>query len=209
MAHENTSKRRYQLKKRADTMVATRQRIAAAAAELHGTVGPARTTLSAVADRAGVQRHTVYRHFPTEADLFGACSAHFFAEHPLPDIEPWRKISDPRQRLEQVLDDLYAYYESTERMFSNVLRDAELIEDLRPTLAPMQEYLDEVAEILATGWSTRGRRRHLLKAATRHAVDFQAWRSLTRDDRVTRAEAIELIVGLVETAVAPLLGTAK
>jgi len=84
-----------------------------------------------------------------------------------------------------------------------------LIENLRPTLVPMQEYLDEVAEILATGWSTRGRRRHLLKAATRHAVDFQAWRSLTRDDRVTRAEAIELIVGLVETAVAPLLGTAK
>jgi AcrR family transcriptional regulator len=209
MAHEKISKRRYQLKKRADTMAETRQRIAAAAAELHGTVGPARTTMSAVADRAGVQRHTVYRHFPTEADLFGACSAHFFTEHPLPDIEPWRRISDPRQRLEQVLDDLYAYYESTERMFSNVLRDAELIEDLRPTLVPMKEYLDEVAEILATGWVARGRRRHLLMAATRHAVDFQAWRSLTQEDRITRAEAIELIVGLVETAVAPPSGTAR
>ena len=203
MEHEKTSKRKYQLKKRANTMAETRRRIAAAAAELHGTVGPARTTLSAVANRAGVQRHTVYRHFPTEADLFGACSAHFFTEHPLPDIEPWRKIIDPRQRLQQALDDLYGYYEKTERMFSNVLRDAELIEDLRPTLVPMQEYLNEIAEILAAGWAARSRRRLLLAAATRHAIDFQAWRSLTQDNLITRAEAIELVTGLVEIAAAP------
>lgn len=200
MAHEKTSKRRYQLKKRADKMAETQRRIAAAAVDLHGTIGPARTTWSAVANRAGVQRHTVYRHFPTEADLFGACSAHFFTEHPLPDIEPWRETSDPRQRLHQALDDLYGYYESTERMFSNIIRDAELIEDLGPTLAPMQEYLDKAAEILATGWGARGRRRRLLAAATRHAVDFQAWRSLTQNSRLTRAETIELVTGFVETA---------
>jgi AcrR family transcriptional regulator len=201
MAHEKPSKRKYRLKKRADTMADTRQRIAAAAVELHGTVGPARTTLSAVAERAGVQRQTLYRHFPTEADLFGACSAHFFTEHPLPDIEPWRNVSDPRLRLQQALDDLYGYYESTAQMFSNVLRDAELIEDLRPTLAPMQEYLDEVTQILTTGWAARGRRRVLLAAAMRHAIDFQAWKSLTQDSRITRAEAIELVSGLVETSV--------
>lgn len=190
-------------------MAETRQRIAAAAAELHGTVGPARTTLSAVADRAGVQRHTVYRHFPTEADLFGACSAHFFTEHPLPDSEPWRAISDPRQRLQQALTDLYAYYESTERMFSNVLRDAELIEALRPTLVPMQKYLDKVVDMLAAGWSARGRRREVLAAAIRHAVGFQAWRSLRQDNRITRAQVIELATGLVETAVRPRSGTAS
>ena len=182
-------------------MADTRLRIAAAAVELHGTVGPARTTLSAVAERAGVQRHTLYRHFPTEADLFGACSAHFFTEHPLPDFETCRKIRDSRQRLQQALDELYVYYESTAQMFSNVLRDAELIEDLRPTLAPMQEYLDEVAQILALGWAARGRRRVLLAAAMHHAIDFQAWKSLTQDPRITRAEAIELVTGLVETSV--------
>lgn len=132
--------------------------------------------------------------------MFGACSAHFFTEHPLPDIEPWRTIGDPRQRLQQALDEFYAYYESTERMFSNVLRDAELIEDLRPTLVPMQKYLEEVTEILADGWSAKGRRRRLLSAALHHAIDFQAWRSLTRGDRIARAEAIELATGLVETA---------
>jgi AcrR family transcriptional regulator len=200
MSYEKTPKRRYRLKKRAETMAATRRRIAAAAAELHGTVGPARTTMSAVADRSGVQRHTVYRHFPSEAALFGACSAHFFAEHPLPDIEPWRDLDDPQERLQLALNDLYAYYESTEQMFSNVLRDAEVIEDLRPTLVPMQEYLDRVAEILAGGWEAKGRRRHLLDAALHHALDFQAWRSLTRDPRITRAEAIELVIGLVQAA---------
>ena len=133
-------------------MAETRQRIAAAA------VGAAWNSRASPHDieRSGRPRWraTPYRlsPLPTEADLFGACSAHFFTEHPLPDIEPWRKIGDPHQRLQQALDDLYGYYERTEQMFSNVLRDAELIEDLRPTLAPMQQYLDEVVEILTAGW---------------------------------------------------------
>ncbi len=202
MVNQKKSTRRYRLKKRADAMAETRQRIAAAAVDLHGTVGPARTTWSAVADRAGVQRHTVYRHFPTEADLFAACSGHFFTEHPLPDSEPWQKIDDPRKRLQQALDDLYAYYETTEQMFSNVLRDAELIEALRPTLAPIGQYLSEVVRILAAGWGVRGRSTTLLAAAIQHAIDFRAWRSLTQESRITRAEAIELMTGLVETAAA-------
>lgn len=200
MAYEKKPKRKYELKKRADKMAETRRRIAKAAAELHGTIGPARTSLSAVAQRAGVQRHTLYRHFPTEAELFGACSAHFFSEHPLPDVEPWREIRDPHQRLQRVLNELYAYYERTEGMFSNVLRDAELIEDLRPTLVPMQEFLNEVADTLAKGWPASARRRHLLTAATLHVLDFRSWRSLTAEGRITRAEAIELAIGLVEFA---------
>ena len=200
MSHENSSKRRYRLKKRADSMAETRRRIAAAAVELHGSVGPARTTMSAVADRAGVQRHTVYRHFPSEAALFGACSAHFFTEYPLPEIESWKGIRDPRERLQRALDDLYAYYEGTEQMFGNVLRDAELIDDLRLVLRPMQEYLEIVVEVLARGWGAKGRRRNLLAAALHHTIDFQAWRSLTRGGRITRAEAIQLMTGLVETS---------
>jgi AcrR family transcriptional regulator len=200
MSHERRSKRKYELKKRAHTMAETRRRIAEAAAELHGTVGPARTSLSAVAERAGVQRHTLYRHFPTEVELFAACSAHFFSEHPLPDVEPWREIRDSRQRLRQALSELYAYYERTERMFANVLRDAELVEALRPTLVPMQEFLDDLAETLAVGWSDRPRREHLLAAATRHVIDFRGWQSLTGGGRITRAEAIELASGLVELA---------
>jgi AcrR family transcriptional regulator len=150
-----------------------------------------------------VQRHTVYRHFPSEADLFGACSAHYMAAHPLPDLEPWRAISDPHQRLGRALDELYVYYESTEPMFSNIFRDAELVDALRPTLLPLQAFLAEAAEVLTTGWSTRGRRRHLLTAALRHVIDFQTWRSLTTTKQITRAEAAELTTALVNAAAAP------
>lgn len=202
MSDESRPTRKYELKKRAEEMAETRRRIAAAAMELHGTVGPARTSLSAVARLAGVQRHTVYRHFPTPAELFGACSQHYFREHPLPELEPWRRIPEPRRRLRRGLADLYGYYERTEPMFSNVLRDAEVLEDLRPTLVPMREFLGEAAEILASGWGRQRAKRHL-DAAARHVVEFYTWRSLTAEGRLTRSEAIELAMGFVEAAAEP------
>jgi AcrR family transcriptional regulator len=197
------SKRKYQLKKRADAMAETRRRITEAAVELHGTVGPARTTLSAVAERAGVQRHTLYRHFPSDTELFAACSTHYFTANPWPDLEPWRAISDPRQRLRRALDELYAYYERTEPMFNNVLRDAELVDAVRTTLAPLQANQAEAVEVLTAGWPTRSRKQRILPAALHHAIDFQTWRSLTADNRVARAEAIELVTALVEAAATP------
>jgi AcrR family transcriptional regulator len=203
MDDKKTARRKYELKQRAADMAETRLRITEAAVELHGTVGPARTTLSAIAKRAGVQRHTVYRHFPTEADLFGACSSHFFIANPWPDLEPWPAIGDPHKRFARALEELYAWYQRTEPMLSNVLRDVELVDALRPTIVPLEDYLAEAAEILAAGWPARGRRRRVLAAALRHAVDFQTWRSLTADDQITRTEAVELVTALVEAAAAP------
>ena len=202
MSGESSSKRKYELKQRAQEMADTRRRITEAAVELHGTIGPARTTMSAVAERAGVQRHTLYRHFPSESELFGACSGHFSAANPLPDARRWRAIGDPRTRLVRALDDLYAYYERTEPMFSNVLRDVELVKALGPTLAPMQDYLAEAVEILAVGWRVRGRRRRVLAAALRHALDFHVWHSLVADAAISRAEVIELVGALVDAAAA-------
>ena len=203
MDDKKPTKRRYELKRRALEMAETRRRITEAAVELHGTVGPARTTVSAVAVRAGVQRHTVYRHFPDEGDLFRACSAHYFTANPWPDLRPWRAISDPEQRLVRALDDLYAYYERIEPMLSNVLRDLELVDAIRPTIAPFQEYLADAVEILAAGRPDRGRRRCVLDAALRHATDFQTWHSLTAGERITRAEAVRLASALVHGAAAP------
>src|SRR3954470_9623057 len=116
----SSEKRKYELKKRAEGMAETRLRITEAAVDLHGAIGPARTTVSAVAERAGVQRHTVYRHFPTEQDLFTACSTHFAQVEPLPDPESWRG-------LDQALDELYAYYERNESMYANLFRDEQLM----------------------------------------------------------------------------------
>src|SRR5690349_996874 len=123
--------RKYEQRKRAESVADTRRRITEAAIELHGTVGPARTTMSAVAKRAGVERRTLYRHFPNEADLFEACSSHYFAANPSPDLDGWRATRDPRERLTRALDELYAYYERTAPMLSNVLRDAELVDFAR------------------------------------------------------------------------------
>ena len=194
-----SARRRYELKKRAEQMGETRQRITEAAIELHGSVGPSRTTLSAVAERAGVERRTLYRHFPNEADLFAACSSDYFAAHPWPELGNWRAIRDPQQRLERALDELYAYYEDTEPMFTNVLRDAETVEFARDAVAPLQAYLEEAADVLAIGRQARGRRRQLLGAALRHALAFSTWRSL-KTNGVARSDAVRLNTALVEAA---------
>ena len=193
------TKRKYELKKRAEQMGETRQRITEAAIELHGSVGPSRTTLSAVAKRAGVERRTLYRHFPTEADLFAACSTHYFAAHPWPDLQAWRAIRDPHRRLERALDELYAYYERTEPMFSNVLRDAEVVDFARDAVAPLDIYLDEAAEVLLAGRQARGRRRQLIKGALRHATAFSTWRSLS-EGGIGRSDAARLTSALVKAA---------
>ena len=202
MSRETPTKRKYELKKRAEGMAETHVRITEAAIELHGTVGPSRTTLGAVAKRAGVERRTIYRHFPTEADLFVACSTHYFAANPWPDLDSWRAIRDPQQRLERALDELYAYYERTEPMLSNVLRDAELIDFARDAVAPLHEYLEEAAEILISGRPVRGRRREVLRSALRHGLAFSTWHSLATNG-IGRPDAAKLVTALVEAAAAP------
>ena len=199
MSREMPTKRKYELKKRAEEMAETHLRITEAAIELHGTVGPSRTTLSAVAERAGVERRTLYRHFPTETDLFAACSSHYFAANPWPDLGDWRAIRDPHERLEQALDELYAYYERTEPMLSNALRDAELVDSARDAVAPLRAYLEEAAEILAAGRGARGRSRQLLGGALRHALAFSTWRSLSANG-LERSDAVRLVSALVEGA---------
>ncbi|HZA90609.1 MAG TPA: helix-turn-helix domain-containing protein [Solirubrobacterales bacterium] len=199
MSRETSTKRKYELKKRADQMADTHRRITEAAIELHGSLGPSRTTLSAVAERAGVERRTLYRHFPSEADLFEACSAHYFTANPWPELDGWRAIRDPRERLERALDELYAYYERTEPMFNNVLRDAEVVDFARTAVAPLDIYLDEAVEVLLSGRQPRGRRRELLRGGIRHAVAFSTWRSLASNG-VERPDAVRLSAALVDAA---------
>jgi AcrR family transcriptional regulator len=193
----SVEKRPYRLRKRADAMQNTRRRITEAAVELHGSVGPARTTLSAVAERAGVQRQTVYRHFADEEALFDACSGHFAQANPRPDVEAWRAIADPAERLAVALDELYAYYERTEAMYVNLFRDETLVAPVAARLPRFRAYLDDAARVLAAGW---GGRRALVRAAARHAVDFHTWRSLARDGGVRRAGVVELAAAMVARA---------
>ena len=180
----------------AEEMAETHRRITMAGIDLHGTLGPSRTTMSAVAKRAGVERRTLYRHFPTESDLFEACSTHYFAANPWPDLADWRAIRDPRRRLERALDELYAYYERNEAMYTNLFRDEQLLPTVRETFKGFRAYLGQANDVLARD---RPRRRSV-KVALRHALGFYTWHSLVREGGLSRAQAVKLMVALVEAA---------
>ena len=124
-------KRTYRKQHRAELEEQTRRRITESTVELHGTLGPARTSISAVAEHAGVRRSTVYRHFADEAALFAACTAHWTAANPPPDLAAWAEIDDPDQRLRAGLGQLYAYYRQTEPMLTNLHRDEQTMPIVR------------------------------------------------------------------------------
>lgn len=166
--------------RRAEHVEETRRRITEAAVELHGTVGPARTTITAVAERAGVERLTVYRHFPDEQALFQACTSHWLAENPFPDIGSWSSVDDPEARLHRGLSELYAWYRRTEGMLENFFRDAPTVPALAGRLREWEGYAAAAQEILARGFGARGRRRTLLLAVLGHSLDFHTWASLAR-----------------------------
>lgn len=195
--------RKYELKRRAERKEETRRRIAKAALELHSTIGPARTTVSVIAERAEVQRHTVYSHFPSEADIYRACSGLHYATHPPPDPSAWASVPDPARRLRRALSDVYAYYAAHELLLENVLRDAETSEVLRAAAAPRVEAWGRMRDRLAVGFPARGRRRERLLAAVDLALDFYTWRLLVRRRSLTQDQAVELMVELVVCASRP------
>ena len=192
-------KRPYQKKRRAELEEETRLRITESAVALHGSLGPSRTSISAVAEHAGVRRSTLYRHFPDEAALFDACSAHWEAANPPPDIGGWAQIKDPDERLGAALGETYAYYRRAEPMLSRLLRDIEhpLV---APRMAGLGEYMAAGRDILVQGRNARGARRTRVAAAIGHALAFSTWQSLARDQQLDDAQAIELMCRLVEAA---------
>jgi AcrR family transcriptional regulator len=196
-------RRPYKKKRRAELEAETRLRITESAMELHGTVGPAHTSISAVAERAGVRRSTVYRHFPDEAALFMACSSHWAAQNPVPDIEAWRAIADPDERLRAGLDELYAFYRRTERMMDNLHRDELTVPVVGRLFTPFRGYLAAARDLLVRGRSVRGRRRDATRAAIGHALAYPTWRSLTREQGLDDTQAAELMCGLVRSSACP------
>jgi AcrR family transcriptional regulator len=193
-------KRTYRKKQRAESEAETRLRITKSAMELHGTIGPSRTSVSAVAERAGVRRSTVYRHFPDEAALFEACSAHWRESHPYPDLAAWAAVEDPSKRLTRALGELYAAYRGGERMLDNLLRDEDLVPAVKGQFGGFREYLAAAREVLAAGHPARGLARERRLAALGHALAFSTWRSLTRDQGLRDDQAVDLMARLVAAA---------
>jgi AcrR family transcriptional regulator len=184
--------RTYRLKRRAEQQAQTRRRIVEAAVDLHGTIGPARTTVSMLAEKAGVQRHTVYAHFPDERSLHLACSGLAFERDPLPEAEPWRQINDRRERLRTGLGAIYGWYARNAELAACVLRDAEHHALTRETAElRMAPYMAAYAEVLAEDLTPKQR------ALLQLALSFFTWRTLAQeaglgpDAGAVMADAIE------------------
>jgi AcrR family transcriptional regulator len=194
--------RKYEQKRRAELQQETRRRIAEAALELHGSVGPAKATISAIAVKAGVQRQTFYRHFPDELSLFWACSSLDLSENPPPNPELWAPIVDPEERLRAALAELYAYFRRRERILANVLRDAEgeaeVNANVREVLKPVAAHWERMREVLRTGWEVPDEASEKVLGATIGvALNFQTWRTMVREQRLSDEEAIEVMAGMV------------
>lgn len=187
--------RPYTLKRRAERKAETRQRIVEATVELHSKVGPALTTVSMIAERAGVQRHTFYAHFPDERSLHLACSGLALERDPLPDPDRWRDIDDPGERLRVGLAALYGWYERNAEMAACVLRDAEyhpLTEEIVALRfgAPMAAFQEALGETLDP------RQRAILHLA----LSFFTWRTLVREAGLKLIPAIETMAEAIEAA---------
>ena len=193
-------RRPYRMKRRAELEDQTHRRITESAVALHEELGPARTTISAVAERAGVRRSTVYRHFPTEEALFAACSSHWRAENPPPDLREWSTVGDPAERTERALGELYAFYARTHAMYESLLRDEPLVPVVERLLRDFHGYLDAIQDVLMAGRGLRGRAGRRTRAAIGHAVAFPTWRSLVLEQGLSDDDAVALMCRLVEDA---------
>jgi AcrR family transcriptional regulator len=190
-------RRPYRKKRRAELEEQTRLRITESAVDLHGTLGPSRTSVSAIAEHAGVRRSTVYRHFPDEAALFAACSSHWRAANPPPDLEAWAAIGDPDVRLRTGLEELYAFYRRTQAMMDNLHRDEAIVPTVQRTFARFRAYLAGARDVLAGGRASRA-----VRAAIGHALAYPTWRSLAIDEGLDDRQAADLMRRLVTAAAA-------
>jgi AcrR family transcriptional regulator len=196
----NGETRKYRKQRRADLEEETRLRITVSALDLHGTVGPSQTSISAVARRAGVRRSTVYRHFPDETALFRACSAHWAAQNPRPDLQVWAGIASPNERLEVALIELYGFFHRTERMLDNLFRDETTVPAVRQQFRGFRGYLQQARDVLTAGRGLRGDALRRTQGAIGHAVAFSTWKSLVREQRLSDVEAAALMASAVSSA---------
>jgi AcrR family transcriptional regulator len=188
------------MERRAESQERTRLRITESAVQLHGTIGPSRTSISAVAALAGVRRSTVYRHFPDEAALFDACSSHWAAANPPPDTLVWSEIDDTDERLDAALRQLFAFYRQNENMLENLFRDELTVALVRERFAAFRGYLLTARDVLMRGRRLKGAARRRTQAAIGHAITFSTWKSLVQEHGLTDADAAALLRSLVAAA---------
>ena len=190
--------RTYKLGRRAEQQEETRLRIVEATVALHQSIGGLNATISAIAERAGVERATVYRHFPDERALLQACTGHYLQQNPPPNPADWAAIEDAEERLCTALTTIYAYHRQTEVMMARAAIDVPQMPTLAEVLSPMFDYWAQVRDLLAAPWQVDGAEQPLVTAAIGHAIAFSTWQSLARDQELADAEAVMLMWKMVK-----------
>jgi AcrR family transcriptional regulator len=191
--------RQYRQSVRAEKTASTRRRIVAAAIELHGTLGPANTSLSSVARKAGVSRPTLYSHFPDEASLFHACTMHWMSQDPPPDPAAWLEIDNSRRRVGTALSEIYSHYARNEQMIGNVFRDMYLVESMRSFNVPLVEAsFAAMTEVIASAFDDGTDLAVRRKAIVSVAINFHTWKNLVRVEGLTNEETADLMTHLIE-----------
>lgn len=188
------------MKRRAELEQQTKLRITKSAVTLHGSLGPSRTSVSAIAEHAGVRRSTLYRHFPDELALFTACTTHWLARNPLPELKHWAVVANADERLRIALQELYPYYGRTERMLTNILRDEETMPIVKQMLGNYRRYLAEARDTIMRDRNLTEPSRARVRAAVGHVLSFHVWRSLAIEQGLDNATSARLMVLLVEAA---------
>ena len=197
----STQNRKYSLKARAETQAETRRRIVAATSELHDEVGPARTTVAEIARRAGVQRLTVYNHFPNEKELFAACSDHWLAQHPPPDPAAAFALANPAERMRAVLTGFYGWYRESARGQENLQRDRLVIPALDALMRiRMDKRRSDLADALTAGFKPAASSAKGLRAAISLALDFWTWRRLAGEGMPDDDAAALMVVAATAAA---------
>lgn len=181
-------KRKYNKSLRAEQQDETRERIVEALMELHEELGPANTSIKAIAEKAGVQRLTVYRHFPDEVSMFQACTSQWLKLHPPPDVGEWAQVKNASERSNTAMLAFYHYYRRTEKMWNASYRDLDKVEALHGPMAYFETYIDQVCGELVKAWKQTGHTKKQLQVTLRHALRFSTWQSLKnaglKDDKI-------------------------
>lgn len=184
------------MRRRAENVAETRQRIVEAAVHLHGTVGPAHTTIAGIAEHANVTRLTVYRHFPDEEQLYAACSAHWLSQQDPPDPSRWAHLEDPEERVRAGLTDLYRFYRAGAAMLRNSYRDRASMPESIQRLSIDREAM--MRALLVEPITSADRK--LLDALAGHATSYSTWRSLCVDHGLPNTAAVDAMVSLILSA---------
>lgn len=194
----NETKRTYRMRDRAKSQEETRKKIVEAAMHLHEEVGPRATTISAIAERAGVQRLTVYRHFPDETAVFQACTSHWLSLNPPPDPDDWAEIPDARSRFKAAISAFYGYYSKTERMWTAAYRDVDDVPALQQPMAEIAAFLKSVGGSLIAALDPKGINPSLA-ATVRHGLQFSTWADL-ESQGLSETEKVDLVMNWIAGA---------